>query len=207
MAMYIHPHERKTTPNEDSDKSLDNRLNDVFEPRENSNYLNVTLRKSSVNSNMEGKIKVNTLVANGNEAAIASTDKGETRNEAKPHRDDLPINPRLLAILNSIEGKVTEQGATLTKIDLAQTRIQKSVEYAHANASDLKDRVVQLEKDRHSLQEKNKILESQNGDMNRRIGNIEQQLALMDHGNKRRNILIDGVPESENENTTDIAIY
>ena len=80
------------------------------------------------------------------------------------------------------------------------------MDFAHANTSDLKDRVVKLEKDNIQLQGKNKILESQNRDMNRRIGNIEQHLALLDHGNKRRNILIDGVPESVNENTTDIAV-
>ena len=60
-----------------------------------------------------------------------------------------------------------------------------------------------MEKDNCKLQEKNEILEGQNRDMNRRIGNIEQQI---DHGNERKNILIDGLPESANKNTTDIAL-
>ena len=205
MAEYIPPHERKADYNEDPDKSISNLLNEVFEPRGIDNQMNITVRKSSIHSKLEElNGKVNKQVTNGNSkdgAPVTGSD-----DTAEVSQDDPPINPRLLAILSSIEGKVTEQGATLTRIDLSQTQIQKSVDYAHANVSDLKDRVVKLEKENCKLQDKNEILESQNRDMNRRIGNIEQQMALIDHGNKRRNILIDGVPESANENTTDIAV-
>ena len=42
--------------------------------------------------------------------------------------------------------------------------------------------------------------------MNRRLDNIEQQLAQSDHNNRRKNIIIDGIGESEGENTRDIAV-
>ena len=42
--------------------------------------------------------------------------------------------------------------------------------------------------------------------MTRRLDSIDQQLAQLNHNNRRRNILLDGVDASEGENTRDIAL-
>ena len=42
--------------------------------------------------------------------------------------------------------------------------------------------------------------------MNRRLDNIEQQLYKIDHNNRRRNIIIEGVQVSEGENPMDIVL-
>ena len=84
--------------------------------------------------------------------------------------------------------------------------MQKSIDFGHANSSDLKDRIVTLEKENQRLISQNKELKSQGRDTTRRLDNSDQQLAQMDHNNRRRNMLIDGVKESTGENTLDIAL-
>ena len=115
MAEYIPPHKRKAAHNEDLDKSISNLLNDVFEPREPDSHMNDTVRKSSIYSKLEEiNREVNSQVTNGNsnntEPAAQSGDETETGG------DDPPLNPRLLAIFSSIEGKVTEQGPLLQRL-------------------------------------------------------------------------------------------
>ena len=63
-----------------------------------------------------------------------------------------------------------------------------------------------LEKENKTLIAQNRNLESQGRDMSRRLDSIDQQLAQLDHNNRRRNILIDGVKESDGENTVDITL-
>ena len=120
--------------------------------------------------------------------------------------DSEPINPRLLSILKFIDNKLESQGATLGKLAISQNVMQKSIDFGRTNSSDMKDRIVSLEKENQRLISQNKELKSQGRDTTRHLDNIDQQLAQMDHNNRRRNMLIDGVKESTGENTLDIAL-
>ena len=120
--------------------------------------------------------------------------------------DPTPLNPRLVRMLQSIDDKLTEQGGTLNKMTISHNVMQKSIDFAHANSSDLKDRIVTLEKENKKLIKQNEVLESNTRDVTRRLDGIDQQLAQLDHNNRRHNILIDGVHESNGENTRDIAV-
>ena len=193
MAEYIPPHVRgDATP----DKSKFPPLNNIFEPRELVDSQNITIRRfSSVN----------------NVASEAIGDKGidTVKNDAAeidPDNDPTPIHPQLFTMLQSIDTKLENQGATLDKMTVSQNMMQKSIDFGHANSSDLKDRIVMLEKENQKLISQNKELKSQGRDVTRRLDSIDQQLAQMDHNNRRRNILIDGVRDTTGENTMDITI-
>ena len=189
---YIPPHARDPrTP----DKSITSTSPDsIFEPRIFVDTQNVTVRKSSIFSNSD--------IKEISEPAV------ETRVGIPDDltNDPTPINPKLMAMLKSIDDKLTDQGGTLNKLVVSQNMMQKSIDFAHANSSDLKGRIVVIEKENLKLTVQNEQLNSQARDMARRLDNIEQQLAQSDHNNRRRNIVIDGVGESEGENTRDIAV-
>ena len=65
--------------------------------------------------------------------------------------DQAPLNPQLVAVLKLIEGKLDDQGGTLLKVCVSQRVLQKSIDFALANISDLKERILQLEKQNHQL--------------------------------------------------------
>ena len=189
---YIPPHERGgVTP--DKSESLYNL--GIFEPRPNNDDKNVTVRRSSL---AKSNHSLNTI------ESVKTPSATQVNNDL--NTDQAPINPLLLAILKSIEDKLDDQGGTLRKVSVSQSVLQKSIEFAHANSSDLKDRIVQLEKQNHQLMKNNEVLQSQGRDMNRRLDNIEQQLSQADHNNRRRNIILEGVGISEGENPMDIVL-
>ena len=190
---YVPPHVRAVkTPDK---LNISNDMDGIFEPRVGVDPQNVTVRISSV-VHSAGTMK------NGGKGSESDIEPEKD----DPDRDPPPINPVLMAMLTSIDDKLTEQGGTLSKMSLSQNVMQKSIEYAHANSSDLKDRIVSLEKENTNLLSQNEHLNSQARDMSRRLDDIEQQLSQLDHNNRRRNIIIDGVGESAGENTRDIAI-
>ena len=53
--------------------------------------------------------------------------------------DSDPINPLLPPILKSIDNKLESQVTTLGKLTISQNVMQKSIDFGHANSSDLKD--------------------------------------------------------------------
>ena len=190
MAEYIPPHVRgDSTPAKSKNSFLE-----IFEPREDIDSQNITVRRSSIMNNIV------TDKAGEEERVLPNSDTDQIATKCDP------INPQLLAMLQSIDSKLENQGATLNKLTVSQNVMQKSIDFGHANSSDLKDRIVTLEKENQKLSTQNKELKSQVRDMTRRLDNIDQQLAQMDHNNRRRNVLIDGVKESDGENTIDIAL-
>ena len=202
MAHYIPPHARGTWSPDKSELSL--LSEDIFEPRVSQNLQNVTIRRPSVPNNIGfGNENVKQT-----EIATLSVNKEipKTGLEIDLDSDTTTIDPQLLTVLKSIDSRLANQGATLDKLTVSQNVMQKSIDFGHANSSDLKDRIVTLEKENKKLLNQNKELESQGRDMTRRLDSIDQQLAQLDHNNKRRNILIDGVQESQGENTMDIAL-
>ena len=134
----------------------------------------------------------------------AETDTEPAKND--PASDPKPINPQLLTVLKSIDTRLANQGATLDKMTISQNVMQKSIDFGHATSSDLKDRIVVLEKENQKLLTHNSELESQGRDMTRRLDNSDQPLAQLDHNNRRRNILIHRVQDSTGKNTLDIAL-
>ena len=193
MAQYIPPHARGAG-SPDKSQTL-NVLTDIFEPRNTPDSKNITVRKSSVST------KLAQTEIDKKESIAEDT---ETKSKDDPGTD--LNNPELLTILKSIDSRLASQGATLDKLNVSQSVMQKSIEFGHANSSDLKDRIVTLEKENQKLLSQNVSLTSQGRDMSRRLDSIEQQLAQIDHNNRRRNILIDGVVETAGENIIDIAI-
>ena len=189
MAQYIPPHARGASSPDKSHTTQT--LTDIFEPRVPISHQNVTIRRSSVINNFIESNKTK-----------AESENESTEND--PDSDLTPVSPQLLTVLKSIDQRLANQGATLDKMTISQNVMQKSIDFGHANSSDLKDRIVVLEKENTKLIAQNSDLESQGRDMTRRLDNIEQQLAQLDHNNRRRNIIIDGVQESEGENTMDI---
>ena len=84
---------------------------------------------------------------------VPSEDKVVQKEEAAmadvPVSDPATPNTQLLATLTSIDSKLEEQGAISKKMTISQTVLQKSIDYAHANTSDLIDRVVMLEREKN----------------------------------------------------------
>ena len=117
MAEYISPDERNNALKGITDKFIESYslFSEVFEPRMGKNFFNITVRTSSINSNLESqKGKVNTSIINDYK------DKVEPESGTQTNQKDPPIHPKLLAILTSLEEK-----ATLKRIDLSQTQTQK----------------------------------------------------------------------------------
>ena len=77
-----------------------------------------------------------------------------------------------------------EQGGTLNKVIISHNVLQKSIDYAHANSSDLKNRIVSVKKENSRLISQNEQLSSQARDMSRRLDNSEQQLAQSEQKTK-----------------------
>ena len=197
MAQYIPPHTRSV--NSPDKSNTIHVLGDIFEQRANLDLQVVTIRRSSV-INGAGV---------GNKASDKDTD---TKSPTEPptvsdlNNEMTAIIPQLLSVLKSIDSRLETQGATLGKLTICQNVMQKSINFGHANSSELKDRIVTLEKEKKKLLSQNDKLKCQGGDMATRLNNIDQQLAQLDHNNRRRNIVIDQVQESAGENTLDIAL-
>ena len=80
------------------------------------------------------------------------------------------------------------------------------MQFTQDNLKDIKTKLTLLEKENQTLKSQNEEYHRLSRDLNRRVIDIEQQLAQNDHNLRRRNILIEGVGVSQGENTLDIAV-
>ena len=101
---------------------------------------------------------------------------------------------------------MNDQLDRLKRMEVSFVNTNKALDFTQENLKDLKARVECLETGNATLKKQNSDYHRMSRDLNRRVNDIEQQLCTNDHNMRRRNILIEGVPISQGENTLDIAV-
>ena len=176
MTGYIPPHER-------SDKSPPN-------PESNPDMLNITVRKSSL-----GAIPKIPII-------LEDIDLDQTANDSGTD----PPHPAIMAMFKTLNDKMTEQITRLKNIDIAAVNTNKSLQFTQDSLNELKGKVNDLEKENKELASQNESYHRMTRDMGRRLDLMEQRLDQSDHTSRRKNIIIEGVAETQGENVVDIAI-
>ena len=114
--------------------------------------------------------------------------------------------PTVMEMFTSLNSKMTEQIERLKKMDVSAVNTNKSLQFAHDNVKDLQTKVDALGNENDMLKKQVEQYQRHTRDMGRRLDNIEQRLEQNDHTQRRKNILIEGVNETEGENPMDITI-
>ena len=149
----------------------------------------------------ENTSAINVTVHRSNVASIPRAD-GKSNQET----DDSQPHPAIMAMFESINDKMSEQISRLKRMDLAAVNTNKSLQFTQDNVTDLQTRVQALENENKNLAKQNEECQRHTRDMGRGLDLIEQKLEQNDHTQRLRNILIEGVAESQGENVFDIAI-
>ena len=120
--------------------------------------------------------------------------------------EEEPPQPTIMDMFTSLNAKMTEQIDRLKRMDVSAVNTNKSLQFAHDSLKDLKSKVEMLGNENIMLRKQADQYQRHTRDMGRRLDNIEQRLEQNDHAQRRKNILIEGVAESEGENAVDIAV-
>ena len=94
---------------------------------------------------------------------------------------------------------------SLQKLHETCTATKNSLQFSQSDILDLQKKHELLEKENKSLHERI-LLEKRDRDKDRRLNDIAQQIAELDINLRKHNILIEGVPQTQGENTLNIAM-
>ena len=111
-----------------------------------------------------------------------------------------------MAMFDSLNSKMIEEIDRLKKIDISAATTNKSLQFTQDNVSDLKKRVITLENENKRLQKESENYFKQTRDLGRRLDTIEQIFEQADHTQRRKNLLIEGVTETQGENVLEIVL-
>ena len=148
---------------------------------------------------------MNVTVRRSNIADTLKLDKSP-ESAVNAEHDMEPPHPAIMAMFASLGDKMNEQIGRLKRIDLSAVNTNKALQFTQDSVSDLKKRVQTLEGENKALMKLNENYQAQTRDMGRRLDTIEQRLEQNDHTQRRKNILTEGVRESQGENVFDIAM-
>ena len=95
---------------------------------------------------------------------------------------------------------------SLQKLHETCTATKNSLQFSQSDILDLQKKHELLEKENKSLHERILLLEKRDRDKDRRLNDIAQQIAELDISLRKHNILIEGVPQTQGENTLNIAM-
>ena len=109
-------------------------------------------------------------------------------------------------MLETMNNNLAAQAVSLEKLHETCTATQNSLQFNQADILDLQKKHELLEKENKSLHERILFLEKRDRDKDRRLDDIAQQIAELDNSLRKHNILIEGVPQTQGENTLNIAM-
>ena len=117
-----------------------------------------------------------------------------------------PPEDTILAMLETMNNNLAAQAVSLQKLHETCTATQNSLQFSQSDILDLQKKHELLEKENKSLHERILLLEKKDRDKDRRLNDIAQQIAELDNSLRKHNILIEGVPQTQGENTLNIAM-
>ena len=83
---------------------------------------------------------------------------------------------------------------------------QHSLQYSQKDIGELQGKCAALQEENTTLRECLLIQESAMRDVHRRLDEIEQQLAVLDNKERKKNLLLEGIQETPQENSAEIAV-
>ena len=117
-----------------------------------------------------------------------------------------PPEDKILAMLETMNNNLAAQAVSLQKLHETCTATQNSLQFSQLDILDLQKKHELLEKENKSLHERILLLEKRDRDKDRRLNDIAQQIAELDISLRKHNTLIEGVPQTQGENTLNIAM-